>query len=156
MTLQTSTKLTEGFQLLNRKVASFGKRCINCRCRMPLGEDEAIACLIFGVFGVVFHHAAKIQRCKDISAGKRSAWMAAARFMQHLNDVRANGTGLFLSCQRIHGFLSVDYLALHYNEAFQRWYPTTNSSISPSRAASTLPLSILLRVSLISRYGYKT
>ena len=121
MALKTGAQLSQGIQLVYRDVACFGQRGIERRRGMALGQDEAVSLRIGRVGRVMLQDATEIQRREDVGTGKRSTGMAAARLMEHLDDVCANGTGLFLCWQGIHGFLSIKHKFHRYNEAFQRW-----------------------------------
>lgn len=68
MALQARAELAQGAQLLAREITGLRERRVQRRRGMALRQHEAVARIRRGVFGVVLHHAAEVQRGEDIRA----------------------------------------------------------------------------------------
>ena len=90
MALQARAQLAQRLELLAREVAGVRERRVQRRRRMALRQDEPVAVLPFRLLRIMIHHAAEIQRGKDVGAGKRSSGMTASRLGDHAHDVDAH------------------------------------------------------------------
>ena len=95
MSLQMRADMTQRHKILYREIASVSHRGIVARSGMALGKHEAVSVRILRVLRINVH-LLKIQVCKNICCGKRSARMSSLCTVYCSHNAFANFVRHFL------------------------------------------------------------
>src|SRR4030095_8895790 len=85
MPLVNRPQLAERVELIDRRVAHLGHHRVENWCRMPLGEDEAVALHPSGIRGIDLH-VVEVQVQHNFHRRERPARMSRLGSADHLDD----------------------------------------------------------------------